>query len=344
MIATNRFSTIMAGLLIAGITPVKADLVVLQYHHVSDSTPASTSTEVDLFQGQLDMIDELGLEVVALESGTRQALEGRSDDLQQIAITFDDAYDSVYETAKPLLEEKGYPYTVFVNTDAVGGNGYMTWEELEDIRDDEGVTIANHSKDHDHLVQRPEESERAWRNRIEISLDDAQDALENRLGVAPPLFAYPYGESSEPLEAMLSDRGWLGYGQQSGAIGSHSLNTRLPRFPMATSYGQLGNLKTKLTSKALPVDAGQLGDPVMDENPPTLSFQLPKDMDAGRLTCFASGQGKIEVDAASDGRVSVQSPSAFDSRRFRYNCTYPAGKGIFYWLSHQYLNPSQPED
>ena len=49
-----------------------ADLVVLQYHHVSDSTPSSTSTSVSLFQGQLDMIENLGLEVVPLESGTRE--------------------------------------------------------------------------------------------------------------------------------------------------------------------------------------------------------------------------------------------------------------------------------
>jgi len=206
------------------------------------------------------------------------------------------------------------------------------------------VTIANHSKDNNHLVKRPDESEQAWQDRITVSLDDAQDALEERLGVDEPLFAYPYGEFSKSLESMLSERNWLGYGQQSGAIGSHSHATRLPRFPMANAYGQLDNLKTKLTSKALPVDAKELGETVMTENPPTLSFQLPSDMDTSRLTCFASGHGRIDFDANSDGMVSVEAPSAFDSRRFRYNCTYPAGDGVFYWLSHQWLDLSQPED
>ena len=347
MMKSARLSLAIAGsmsLLSLVAAPASADLVILQYHHVSDSTPSATSTGVSLFESQLNRIDELGLEVVPLESGTRAALDGQLANEKQIAITFDDAYDSVYETARPMLEERGYPYTVFVNTDAVGGRGYMTWDQLTEIQDDEGVTLANHSTDHAHMVQRPEESESGWRERVTISLDDAQAELEERLGSAPPLFAYPYGEFSTELEALLDDRGWLGYGQQSGAVGGSSHGTRLPRFPMANAYGQLDGLNTKLTSRALPVDAAQLPDGVIKENPPTLSFALPSELDSNRLTCFASGQGRIDFSVSDQGAVSVKAPEAFNSRRFRYNCTYPAGGGQFYWLSQQWLDLSQPED
>jgi hypothetical protein len=40
----------------------------------------------------------------------------------------------------------------------------------------------------------------------------------------------------------------------------------------------------------------------------------------------------------------VQAAGAFNSRRFRYNCTYPAGEGRFYWLSQQWVDLGQPED
>lgn len=321
----------------------KADLVVLQYHHVSDSTPSSTSTAVSLFEGQLDMIDELELEVVPLESGTRNALEGKLDDSKQVAITFDDAYESVYATAAPELEKRGYPYTIFVNTDAIGSHGYMTWKQLEDVRDRSGVTIANHSEDHGHLAKRPEESEGDWAERVERSLDIAQETLTERLGIDVPMFAYPYGEFDEALEEKIAERDWLGYGQQSGAIGATSGATRLPRFPMANAYGQLNSLKNKLLSKAFPVDANKLPSGVIDENPPTLSFTVPDSISVDRLTCFASGQGRVEFDV-SGGEIILKAPESFSSRRFRYNCTHPAPDGSYYWLSQQWLDLSRPED
>lgn len=322
--------------------PALADLVVLQYHHVSDSTPAATSTSVSLFEGQLDLIAELGLEVVPLQAGTEQALSGSGGD-NQLAITFDDAYDSVYSTAAPMLADRGYPYTIFVNTEAVGGHGYMTWEQLAELQQNEGVTIANHSADHGHLARKPGESQEQWQARITNSLDSAQATLEEKLGSATPLFAYPYGEFDNALEAELADRGWYGYGQQSGPIGASSGPTRLPRFPMANAYGQLNGLADKLQSKAFPVPADQLPEGVLSNNPPVLSFDLPDALDAGRLTCFASGQGRIDFEVSGE-QVRVQAPEPFNSRRLRYNCTHPAGNGRFYWLSHQWLDPQQPED
>jgi peptidoglycan/xylan/chitin deacetylase (PgdA/CDA1 family) len=344
MIRKARLTAVLAVLATGMATHASADLVALQYHHISDSTPSSTSTGVSLFRDQLEMIDELGLTVVPLQSGTEDALGGRLDDQQQVAITFDDAYDSVYNTAAPMLEEKGYPFTVFVNTDAVGKKGYMTWKQLEEFRNKDHITIANHSTDHAHMVQRPDESRGDWEKRVTVSLDQAQRVLEQKLNVQVPMFAYPYGEFSANLEDMLQERGWLGFGQQSGAIGAASHNTRLPRFPMANAYGQLDSLKTKLTSKALPVDAEQLPDGVMDENPPTLSFTLPESLDANRLTCFASGQGAVEFDVNNGRDITVKAPADFNSRRFRYNCTHPAGDGAFYWLSQQWVDLSQPED
>ncbi len=321
-----------------------ADLVVLQYHHVSDSTPSSTSTSISLFQGQLDMIEGLGLEVVPLESGTRAALAGELSDRSQIAITFDDAYESVYSHAAPALQERGYEYTIFVNTEAVGSHGYMTWDQLQEVGDRDGVTIANHSRDHGHLAKRPGESDSDWEARVDRSLDGAQETLSEKLGTNVPMFAYPYGEFDDALLRKIEARGWLGFGQQSGAIGETSAATRLPRFPVANAYGQLNSLEDKLRSKALPVDASQLPDGVISENPPTLSFSVPETINVDRLSCFASGQGRVDFQVSGGDRVILQAPKSFNSRRFRYNCTHPAPDGSYYWLSQQWLDLSQPED
>lgn len=332
----------LAGLVCVG--PARADLVILQYHHVSPSTPAATSTTPSLFQAQMEMIEKLGLEVVPLDQGTQAALAGELDDRQQVAITFDDAYESVWDTAAPILEEFGYPFTVFVNTNAVGTGDVMSWDQLAEWADDPQVLIANHSHDHGHLPQKPGESDEAWQARIQTSLDKAQEILQEKLGTSPPLFAYPYGEFGDKLEQAIADRDWYGYGQQSGPVGASSSATRLPRFPMATAYGQLDSLENKLRSRALPVDASQLPSGVMGENPPTLELSLPDQLSPQRLTCFASGQGRIDVNTAGTQQVEIQADNSFQSRRFRYNCTYPMGGGRFYWLSHQWVNLAAPED
>jgi len=329
--------------LLAAAFPAWSDLVVLQYHHVSDSTPPATSTSVSLFEGQLEKISDLNIDVVNLLEGTRKTLTGGDEGDNRIAITFDDAYESVYSEAAPLLTSKGYPYTILVNTQAVGRNGYMTWDQIKELAGREGVTIANHSADHGHLAKKPGETDGEWQTRVSNSLDSAQSTLSDELGSSVPLFAYPYGEFDEALEKQLAARDWYGYGQQSGAIGPKSARTRLPRFPMANAYGQLASLENKLLSKAFPIDAGNLPDGVISENPPTLAFPLVSPISTNRLTCFASGQGRIEFDVV-DGAVRVKAPDSFNSRRFRYNCTHPAGNGSYYWLSQQWLDLSKPED
>ena len=323
--------------------PLQADLVVLQYHHIDDDTPRATSTSPSLFRDQLKVIDELNLDVAPLQPATRQALAGDKTESNQIAITFDDAYESVYHTAAPLLAELEMPYTIFVNTDAVGRHGYMTWKQLDELAGGSLATIANHSADHAHMARKPGESEDQWQQRTEHSLDEAQEELRKELGQDVPMFAYPYGEFDQALEEKLATREWFGYGQQSGAIGKYSHATRLPRFPMADAYGQIKGLRDKLLSKAFPVPASDLPDGIVDANPPELTFPLTDELSTERLTCFASGFGRIDFEVTNN-EVSVQAPGAISSRRFRYNCTHPTGDGSFYWLSQQWLNLEAPED
>lgn len=113
---------------------------------------------------------------------------------------------------------------------------------------------------------------------------------------------------------------------------------------MANAYGQLNSLQDKLLSEALPVEVNELPDSVISNNPPQLAMSLPDNMIADQLSCFASGQGRIPVIATEKNSVSMVAPKAFNSRRFRYNCTYPVGDGRFYWFSQPWLDLSKVEE
>lgn len=343
----NALAFVAAPLLTATSLPAAADLVVLQYHHISSQTPASTSTTPDLFRSQLAMLEKLDIPVKPLQAATEQALSGKTGSTPVAALTFDDAYSSVYDTAAPILLEAGIPFTVFVNSQAITEkrHGYMTWDQLKDLARHPEVTIGNHSADHAHLVRRPDETEDAWHRRVTASLDDAQETIEAKLGTDAPLFAYPYGEFDAEVETLVKKRGWYGYGQHSGPIGPSSGDTRLPRFPMANAHGGTDGLKDKLLSETLPVDANTLPDGTLEQNPPVLHLTLPDGMKPGPLTCYGSQVGQLSVTPTGDGQtVEVVADRSFNSRRFRYNCTYPAGNGRFYWQSVQWLDLSQAED
>ena len=329
------------------VMPAHADLVILQYHHIATDTPASTSTAPALFKEQLNLIAELKIPVVPLEEATRKALKGEDDGKPYVAITFDDAFESIYTTALPLLKQQGYPFTVFVNTDAVDHHHrhYMTWTQLQTLAATPGVTIGGHTSDHAHLVPRPGESAAHWKKRVAQSMDSGMSRLREKLGSKTTLFAYPYGEYDKALEAMVKQRGWLAYGQQSGPVGPDSDPQALPRFPAANSYGQIGPLHNKLLSRAFPIEASLLPNPVIQSNPPSLQLHLPDHWKADRLHCYGSQRGALPMTLNQSTKMVEITPSkAFTGRRFRYNCTYPAGDNRFFWLSQPWINPEEKED
>lgn len=201
---TGRLSAPIAGLAILTLlaigAPSHADLAILQYHHISNETPAATSTTPSLFRGQIDMIQDLELPVRSLREATRAALAGDIGEEPVVAITFDDAYSSVYDTAAPILLQRDMPFTIFVNTQAIseGRHGHMTWDQLRELAAKPQVTIGNHSADHGHLAQKPEEREETWRERVTTSLDQAQETLQEKW-VKPLHFSpTPTGSSVRP--------------------------------------------------------------------------------------------------------------------------------------------------
>lgn len=317
-------------------------LVVLQYHHVDEGTPASTSVTPAQFIEHMTLIEELGLEVVDLETATR-AIFDNSHDLavssKQVAISFDDAYYSIMANAFPELQRRNWPFTIFVNTQAVNekNRGIMSWLQIKQLVD-AGVTIANHSVSHAHLPSIPKDMNlEQW---LDQEILSAQNELDQRLGKQANMLAYPYGEFTLEMVPWLQARGMVAFGQQSGPIGKSSHPQALPRFPASGIYANPKTLKTKLMSMALPISSEQLREPMISpqENPPILSINLIKaDYSAQRLQCFASQQGAIETTITQGDQgviLTTQAGGKLSGKRGRYNCTVPSSqKGRYYWYS-----------
>ncbi len=349
---SSRYRCIQAGLLAALLMlpalawSVAPQAVVLMYHRVGNSDYPSTNVTVEQFRAHLDYLAENDFNVLPLERivealRTREPLPARS-----VAITFDDGYASVGEVAHPLLAERGWPYTVFVNTGPVdsGYNGYLSWDAMRALAD-EGARFGNHSESHRPLFERDAgETRSLWRERVRADLARAQTRLAEELGAAahqsPALLAYPFGEYSIELMDLAAEMGFVAFGQQSGAVGEHANTLALPRYAMNERFAEMDGFITKVHSAPMPVVDQSPLDPVRTEaRAPQLTVTLAADADItpAQVTCFY-GAEVLQPQVAANGQAfSVQGEADLPIGRSRYNCTAPNPAGGFYWFSHLWI-------
>lgn len=339
----------LLSLLLLGAAPLHAadHAAVLMYHHISTDTPASTSVTPAVFARHLAYLDRGGYTVWPLGRILNTLVSGAPLPDKTVAITFDDAYRSVLEQAAPMLKKYGWPYTIFVNTQAIEEHyrGYLGWDELGTLVKD-GAEIGNHSFSHGHLVRRLDgESDPQWRTRIEADIQQAQQQLRDHLGVSPTLFSYPYGEFTAELQEMVKSLGYYGIGQQSGAIDSDFDRLAVPRFPLATQFADMARFAIAVNARPLPVkniSAAPTIVPAGQTAQQHYSFDLmPGNYRLKELACYSNDGRQLPITQQErDGtmHIAMSLPDWAAGRR-KINCTAPSSKenGIYYWYAQQWL-------
>ncbi|MEQ3696583.1 MAG: polysaccharide deacetylase family protein [Pseudomonadales bacterium] len=321
--------------------------VILQYHHVSDDTPASTSISPELFAAHMAYVEELGYEVVPLSELVQSLREGKTIADDVVAITFDDGYADNMAAIKSEIAPRGWPFTIFVPPLLIDQRirGYMSWDELNELKD-LGGELSNHSWEHNHLAARlPDESDEAWLVRFREDLLKAEARIEEMTGESHRILAYPYGEFSPEMLEVLSEEGFAAVGQQSGAVGEFSELGHLPRFPFGGPYGTVEDFHTKVRTLAMPVasvalkDNGEaLDSHILDYGSAWPQAHITLREDSGirisGINCFASGLGAQTVVAEGEHGFSVLADGQLQKGRSRYNCTAGSNqRHRFYWFS-----------
>ncbi len=325
--------------------------VVLQYHHVSSETPPVTSVATEQFIAHLDWLKENGFTVLPLQTvvDTLRAKQ-RFTHSRVAAITFDDGALSVCEQAWPILKDRQLPFTMFVNTEAIerGFRSQCSWQQLREMSRSSLVTIANHSHSHWNMISEPHVLQDNWLENMIADITTAQQLLKKHIGIAPKLFAYPYGEYNSALAKRLSELGYTSFGQQSGPVSALSDFDALPRFSGSGTHGNLEKLAPKLLSLPFPARFSFSSDnpiPINSQaNPPvmTLSFPVMNKLPFANINCFNSWGMPITMDSPKQIEqrieISVRETKRLAKGRHRYTCTSPSPEPQrFYWYSHQWL-------
>lgn len=320
--------------------------VIAIYHHVSDSTPRSTSLTPQELRTQLEYLRDNNFEVWQLDR-LLDALQNREPMPERVAaLTFDDAYESIYTAGLPMLQEFGYPMSLFVSTQPVDDNqrGYLSWDQIREMSD-AGVLIANHMVHHPHMIDAlPGESNRQRLQRLREELLFAQERIREETGQDHNIMAYPYGEFDDDITDMIEDLGFVALAQNSGAVGYHSDMTALPRYPLAGSFADIESASTKLQSLAFEIKVQEPRSPITDSRRPAVTLQLAGDFNVSQLGCFAGGQPLdltwIDRDAVHF-TIQPAADQTFNARRFGYICTAPKrGTNRYYWFNKFWTRPT----
>ena len=313
--------------------------VVVVYHRFGEDAYPSTSVTIEQFEQHLAILEEGGYQVLPLEEIVSGLAGERELPDRAVAITVDDTYRSILTEAMPRLLERGFPFTVFINTDAVNNSlSSISWDDVRAMHE-AGVAIGAQSAGHGHMAFMD-------RGRVEEDLARMTSDFINQLGFVPTLFAYPYGEFSSELSAMLRDVGYdAAFGQHSGVAVEGANLFALPRFALNERFGTPERFSTIVEALPMPVTGSLPLDMVIrsdSPNPPHIGFTVAEYVGSlDRLACFPShGEAVLEI---LGRRVEVRLDRPFPPGRNRINCTLPATEGRFRWLGIPFLVPGGEE-
>lgn len=215
-----------------------AKVSVLMYHHIQDEKIAKEKGQTSLtvtpefFRKHLEYLKDNGYSVITMAELKSFFNGGAVLPKKSAMITVDDGYKDNYGVMYPILKEFGMRANIFVATGLLNNPGYMTWDDLNQMKD--LVYFGNHTWSH-HSSSGTKEKQTE-----EIGLADKQ-LKEHGLN-DEKIFAYPYGATSKNAKDVLTTDGYqIAFTTVHGNILCRGRSLELPRIRVGDaslkSYG-----------------------------------------------------------------------------------------------------------
>lgn len=166
---------------------------ILVYHRIgSESSPEGFTLDAGIFREQMETLRRR-YRPMRLGEIVDRLSQGKAVPPRTVAVTFDDGYREVFETALPILQETRIPATLFVTTGYLGGQGLsprarmLSWKMVKEMHR-EGMEIGSHTVTHPNLRT-------CGPGRLHREISSSRERLEQALRAPVSLFAYPYGHA-----------------------------------------------------------------------------------------------------------------------------------------------------
>ena len=305
------------------------------YHRFEENKYPSTNIRIKDFRKHIDLIKEANLEFINVNELKKIILEKKKYNSKKIFLTIDDAFQSFYQNAWPILKKEKIPFVIFVNTREVNFNhpNYMSWKQIKEIHDSKIGIIGAHSYSHEYLSTMSKEQV------IEDIYKSITD-YEKELGKNPEVFSYPFGEYSLEVKKIIKKFGYLlAFGQHSGVIHQKEDPHELPRFPINEAYGTADRFNFLLNTSPLPYNFFKPEEKLLKfNNPPNIEIEFINNV--RNINCFSNEGGKwkkSEVTFLEDNWIRILLREKYIDRRGKINCTLKKKDGTWGWLGKQFI-------
>ena len=303
----------------------------IMYHRFNENKYPSTNIRMEVFIEQMNIIKDLGYDFYDPKLFLNEF--NKSKNKKKILLTIDDGFKSFYNEAWPYLKKNKIPFILFVSTEPVGKNGYMTWDEIKEIEKSKIGYIGHHSHTHEYLIDM---TEREFINDIEV----ASKIFDEKLGFVPAIFSYPFGEYSLYMKDYISKNFKIAFGQHSGVIDINKDKFELPRFPINEKYGELKRFKSlinynPLEYKSLKPEEKKLNN---KNNPPKLMIEFfDNQTNIKNINCYSNDGGNWKKSNLKFEKQTliIDFEEKFLPRRGRINCSLN-DKGQWRWFGTQF--------
>ena len=303
----------------------------LMYHRFNENKYPSTNIKMNIFDEQMQTIKNLEYDFYDPRLFVEEF--DKIKEKKKILITIDDGFQSFYEEAWPYLKKNNIPFILFISTEPVGRNGYMSWEQILEIEKSKLGIIGHHSHTHEYLIDMTNEN---FINDIET----ASRIFKDKLGYVPSIFSYPFGEYSKFMKDYISKKFAIAFGQHSGVIDLNKDRYELPRFPINEKYGDLKRFKSVINYSPLEYQIILPEQKKIDDqnNPPDLVIKFFKEQEnIKNITCYSNDGGEWKKTNLNFEKnfMKVKFNDKFIPRRGRINCSLN-DNGKWRWLGTQF--------
>ena len=300
------------------------------YHRFNEDKYPSTNIIMVIFKKQINIIKDKKYSFENPEDFDLNFNNPKTK--KKVLITIDDAFSSFYNHAWPYLKENKIPFILFVSTEPVGKNGYMSWEQIKEIEKEKFAFIGNHSHSHDYLLDLNFEN-------FKKDINKSIEIFEKELGYNPIFFSYPFGEYSLEQINYIKKKFKYGFGQHSGVIDLNKNIYELPRFPINEKYGDLKRFAFLID--LLPLQYKNIipeDKYIISNNPPKLVVEFFKNQkNLNKINCFSDEGNKWEKSNIKivNNKLIVNFRENFLFRRGRINCSLNDNEG-WRWFGLQF--------
>lgn len=177
---------------------------ILLYHSVcaADRTPEDRwQVNARDFQADMRAVADSGRTAVTASGYGACLRDGTPAAARPVLITFDDGFADYAQVVRPILDDFGFPSTLFVTTGWLGREGMLSARELREVAD-AGTEIGSHTVTHPYLDVLPEALARR-------ELATSRQVLEDLTGRVVTTVAYPHGSHHARTKAIAADCGYL---------------------------------------------------------------------------------------------------------------------------------------